>query len=63
MDNRKISLSTVFAGQFVGIREISDKIWLVSFTDYELGYFDEEVGRVEPADNPFISKLLPMSPV
>ncbi len=63
MDNRKISLSTVFAGQFVGIREISDKIWLVSFMDYELGYFDEEVGRVEPADNPFIPKLLPMSPV
>ncbi len=63
MDNRKISLSTVFAGQYVGIREISDKIWLVSFMDYELGYFDEEVGRVEPADNPFIPKLLPMSPV
>lgn len=63
MDNRKISLSTVFAGQFVGIREISDKIWLVSFMDYELGYFDEEVGRVEPAANPFIPKLLPMSPV
>jgi putative transposase len=63
MDNRKISLSTVFAGQYVGIREISDKIWLVSFMDYELGYFDEEVGRVEPAANPFIPKLLPMSPV
>jgi putative transposase len=63
MDNRKISLSTVFAGQFVGIREISDKIWLVSFMDYELGYFDEDVGRVEPATNPFIPKLLPMSSV
>jgi len=63
VDNRKISLSKVFAGQYVGIREISDKIWLVSFMDYELGYFDEEVCRVEPADNPFIPKLLPMSPV
>lgn len=63
MDNRKISLSKVFAGQFVGIREVSDKIWLVSFMDYELGYFDEEVGRVEPAENPFITKLLPMSSV
>jgi hypothetical protein len=28
--NRKINLSTVFAGQFVGIREVADKIWLVS---------------------------------
>lgn len=61
MDNRKISLSQVFAGQFVGIREISDGIWLVSFMNHELGYFDEEVGRVEPARNPFITKVLPMS--
>ena len=63
MGNRKISLSKVFAGQYVGIREISDGIWLVSFMNYELGYFDSEVGRVEPADNPFIPKLLPMSSV
>ena len=60
---RKINLSTVFAGQYVGIREVSDKIWLVSFMDYDLGFFDEEVGRVEPAENPFVPKLLPMSSV
>jgi transposase InsO family protein len=51
---RKINLSTVFAGQLVGIREIEDKIWLVSFLDYDLGYFDNERGRVEPARNPFV---------
>ena len=51
---RKINLSTVFAGQIVGIREVADKIWLVSFMDYDLGFFDEEVGRVEPATNPFV---------
>ena len=28
---RKISLSHVFAGQWVGIREIEEKVWLVSF--------------------------------
>jgi hypothetical protein len=28
---RKIDLSTVFAGQTVGIKEVADKIWLVSF--------------------------------
>jgi transposase InsO family protein len=63
MGNRKISLSAVFAGQLVGIREVSDQIWLVSFMDYELGYFDTDVARVEPADNPFIPKVLPMSSV
>jgi putative transposase len=54
---RKINLSTVFAGQNVGIREVDDKIWLVSFLNYDLGYFDEEVGRVEPGPNPFVPKL------
>lgn len=55
--SRKINLSVVFAGQTVGIREVADKIWLVSFIDYDLGFFDEEEGRVEPAFNPFIPKL------
>ena len=60
---RKISLSRVFAGQLVGIREVSDKIWLVSFMGFDPGFFDEDEGRVEPAVNPFIPKVLPMSPV
>lgn len=55
--NRKINLSTVFAGQKVGIREVSDKIWLVSFMEYDLGFFDEDVGRVEPTTSPFIPEL------
>ena len=54
---RKINLSTAFAGQTVGIREVADNIWLVSLLDYDLGYFDEEENRVEPAPNPFIQKL------
>lgn len=57
LGNRKISLSRVFAGQNVGIREVEDKIWLVSFMKYDLGFFDEVVGRVEPTVNPFIAKL------
>ena len=60
---RKINLSIVFAGQFVGIREVADKIWLVSFLDFDLGYFDEAAARVEPGANPFASKVLTMSPV
>ena len=62
MDNRKIYLSTVFDGQYVGIREVADKIWLVSFMHYDLGFFDEEENRVEPVgNNPFAPKVLPMS--
>jgi putative transposase len=60
---RKINLSTVFAGQDVGILEVSEKIWLVSFMQYDLGFFDHETGRVECAENPFGAKLLPMCPV
>ena len=56
IQRRKINFSTVFAGQTVGIREVADKIWLVRFMQYDLGFFDEEVGRVESAENPFIPK-------
>jgi putative transposase len=59
---RKINLSQVFAGQKVGIKEVAEKIWLVTFMHYDLGFFDEEYGRVECAENPFGAKLLPMSP-
>lgn len=62
-DRRKISLSCVFAGQDVGIRKVSDKIRLVSFREFDPGYFDEDEQRVEPAVNPFIPKVLPVSPV
>lgn len=62
LGKRKINLSTVFAGQNVGIKEISDRIWLVSFMDYDLGFFDQEANRLEPVDNPF-EPTLPMSPV
>src|SRR6266540_2535773 len=50
---RKINLSTVFAGQNIGIKEVSDKIWLVSFMEYDLGFFDHETGRLASAENPF----------
>jgi putative transposase len=62
-NQRKINLSQVFAGQNVGIKQVSDKIWLVTFMDYDLGYFDHETCRLEPVNNPFEPKVLPMSPV
>ena len=62
MGRHKINLSQVFAGQNVGIREVTEHIWLVSFMHYDLGFFDLESGRVECAPNPFAAKVLPMSP-
>jgi putative transposase len=58
MGSRKINLSTVFGGQYVGVREESDGIWLVSFMNYDLGFFDHQQNRVEPVGkNPFALKL------
>jgi hypothetical protein len=49
----KVSLSRAFAGQEVGIKEMEDGIWVVSFLDYDLGYFDNMSKRVEPVEDPF----------
>jgi len=59
---RKINLSIVFAGQNVGIKEVSDKVRMVSFMQYDLGFFDHETGRVTSAENPIDAKVLPMCP-
>jgi putative transposase len=57
---RKINLSHVFAGQNVGVTQVGDHVWLVTFMHYDLGYFDDEAGRMEPIENPFGPKVLPM---
>jgi putative transposase len=59
---QKVNLRTVFAGQNVGVTQVGERIWLVTFMHYDLGYFDDETCRLEPIDNPFASKVLPMSP-
>ena len=58
---RKVNLSQVFAGQQVGIWQTDERIWLVTFMQYDLGYFDDETCRLEPIENPFGPKVLPMS--
>jgi len=60
---QKVNLSQAFAGQKVGIKQVADQVWLVSFMQYDLGYFDDETCRIESAVNPFAAKLSPMSPV
>ena len=58
---KKINLSTCLAGQAVGIKEVDDGIWLVSFMHYDLGYIDLEEKTLQPLENPFGPKVLPMS--
>ena len=55
---KKINISQVFSGQEVGIKEVTDGIWLVSLMTYDLGYFDLEGRRLEPLDNPFGPRVL-----
>jgi len=57
---KKINITTVMARQKVGIKEVDDGIWLVSFMDYDLGYIDLVQKTLQTIDNPFGSRLPPM---
>jgi hypothetical protein len=61
MHRKKINLSTVLPGQRLGITEVDDGIWLVSFMHYDLGYIDLEQRTLQTIDNPFGTRLSPMS--
>jgi len=61
LSRNKINISTVLAGQRLGIKEVDDGIWLVSFMHYDLGYIDLEQKTLQPIDNPFGPRLSPMS--
>jgi len=60
IEGKKIHFSTVFAGQDVGLRQVEDDVWLVSFMEYDMGYFDLESHRVQALENPFGPKVLGM---
>jgi transposase InsO family protein len=61
MMRKKINVSTVLAGQRLGIKEVDDGIWLLSFMHYDLGYIDLEQRTLQTIDNPFGTRLSPMS--
>jgi transposase InsO family protein len=61
MHSKKINISTVLAGQKLGIKEVDDGIWLVTFINYDLGYIDLEQKTLQTIDNPFGTRLSPMS--
>jgi hypothetical protein len=47
------------AGQRVGVKEVDDGIWIVSFMRYDLGYIDLEARTLQPLDNPIGPRLSP----
>jgi hypothetical protein len=55
--NKKINLSVSLAGQAVGVKEVDEGIWLVSFMNYDLGYIDLEEKTLQPLENPFGPKV------
>ena len=61
MLRKKINISIVLAGQTLGIKEVDDDIWLISFMHYDIGYSDLDQKTLELIDNPFGPKLSPMS--
>ena len=61
MHRKRVNISTVRAGQKLGIKEVDEGIWLVSSLDYDLGYIDLEQKTLQPLDNPFGPRLSPMS--
>ena len=50
---RRVGISTVFAGQRLGLREVDTDVWLVSFMHYDLGYVDLEARTLQVIGNPF----------
>src|SRR6201982_459854 len=61
LHRKRINISTVLAGQRLGIKEVDDGIWLVSFSHYDLGYFDLEQKTLQPLHHPFGPRLSPRS--
>ena len=61
MHRKKINISQVLAGHRLGIKEVDDGIWLISFMSYDLGYIDLEQRTLQTIDNPFGTRLSPTS--
>ena len=44
----------------IGVTQVGEHIWLVTFMHYDLGYSTIETCRLAPIENPFGPKVLPM---
>jgi len=63
MHRRKINVSTVLASQMLGIKQNDNRFRLVSLMRYGPGYNDLKQGTFQAIDNPFGTRLSPMSQV
>ncbi len=61
MHRKRVSISHVLAGRRLGIKEVDEGIWIVSFMQNDLGYIDLEQKTLQPLDNPFGTRLSPKS--
>ena len=48
MHRKRINVSTVLAGQRLGIKEVDEGVWLVAFMHYDLGFIDLEQKTLHP---------------
>jgi transposase InsO family protein len=53
LHRKKINVSHVLSGQTLGLKEVDENTWLVSFMDYDLGYVDLDEKALQPLENPF----------
>jgi transposase InsO family protein len=60
LHGRAVFIASVFGGQRLGLREVDNDVWLVSFMHYDLGYIDLEDCKLQTIDTPFGSRVSPM---
>ncbi len=58
--NAVVNFTILFILILKGLRQVEDDVWLVSFMDYDMAYFDMESSRVQTLENPFGPKVLGM---
>jgi transposase InsO family protein len=61
LHGKRVAISTVLAGQRLGLREVEADVWLVSFMHYDLGYIDLEARTLQRIANPFGTPPSPSS--
>jgi len=57
MHRKRINVSTVLAGQRLGIKEVDEGVWIVSFMSYDLGFIDLEQKTLQPLERPLHCRL------
>src|SRR6266480_4573581 len=58
MHRKRLNISTVLAGQRLGIKEVDDGIWIVSFMHYDLGFIDLEQKTLQPLRHRVVTHVL-----